>query len=213
MSIDLKAPEVQEAIRQAIEEATAPLIAKRDELLGELKKARKGQQIDPETVTKLEDQIEALKGELTTAQKAAKTATSDAEKARKALEAAEGFTQRLLVDNGLTDALTKAGVTNPVHLKAAKALLAGQVQIVADGDSKVAKVGEKALADFATEWAKGDEGKFFVAAANNGGGGSSGGGNPPGNGKTTDLSKIDPADKGARTAAIQKRLEAEGAST
>lgn len=206
MSIDLKAPEVQEAIRQAVEEATAPLIAKRDELLGEVKKARKGQQIDPETVTKLEDQIEALKGELTTAQKAAKTATSDAEKARKALEAAEGFTQRLLVDNGLTDALTKAGVTNPVHLKAAKALLAGQVQIVADGDSKVAKVGEKALADFATEWAKGDEGKFFVAAANNGGGGSSGGGNPGNQPKTLADAKTEAEQKAVIGARLKDAL-------
>lgn len=176
MSIDLNDPEVKEAIKAAVEEATGPLLAKRDELLGELKKARKGQQIDPETVSKLEEQIEALKGELTTAQKAAKTATTDAEKARKALETAEGFTQRLLVDNGLTDALAKAGVTNPAHLKAVKSMLAGQVQIVADGDSRVAKVGDKALADFVTEWAKSDEGKHFVAAPANGGGGSQGGG-------------------------------------
>jgi hypothetical protein len=181
VSIDLNSPEVKEAIRQAVEEATAPLVAKRDELLAEVKKARKGQQIDPETVAKLEDEIERLKGDLTTANKAAKTATTDAEKARKALESAEGFTQKLLVDNGLTDALTKAGVTNPVHLKAAKSMLAGQVQIVADGDNKVAKVGEKALAEFAAEWAKGDEGKHFVAAPANGGGGSQGGGGAPSN--------------------------------
>jgi hypothetical protein len=201
MSIDLKAPEVQEAIRQAVEEATAPLIAKRDELLGEVKKARKGQQIDPETVSKLEEQIEALKGDLTTAQKAAKTANSEADKARKALETAEGFTQRLLVDNGLTDALTKAGVTNPVHLKAAKALLSGQVQIVADGDGKVAKVGEKALAEFASEWAKGDEGKFFVAAPNNGGGGSNGGG-----GASTPKTLADAKTDADRMAVIGARL-------
>jgi hypothetical protein len=181
VSIDLNSPEVKEAIKTAVEEATAPLVAKRDELLAEVKKARKGQQVDPETVTKLEDQIEALKGELMTAQKTAKTATSEADKARKSLEAAEGFTQRLLVDNGLTEALTKAGVTAPSYLKAAKALLAGQVQIVADGDNKVAKVGDKALADFAAEWAKGDEGKHFVAAPTNGGGGSQGGGGAPSN--------------------------------
>lgn len=205
MSIDLKAPEVQEAIKQAVEEATAPLIAKRDELLGEVKKARKGQQIDPETVSKLEEQIESLKGELTAAQKAAKTATTDAEKARKALEAAEGFTSKLLVDNGLTDALTKAGVTNPVHLKAAKSMLAAQVQIVADGDSKVAKVGDKALAEYAAEWAKGDEGKFFVSAPSNSGGGANGGGGA--NTKTTDIKAIPTNDKAARTAAIAKRLE------
>jgi hypothetical protein len=143
-----------------------------------------GKDVAPEVqerIAGLEDEITRLKAEKVNADKAAKTATTDADKARKALEAAEGFTSKLLVDNGLTDALTKAGVTNPVHLKAAKALLAAQVQIVADGDSKVARVGDKPLADFATAWAKGDEGKHFVAAAQNGGGGSGGGGGAPTN--------------------------------
>jgi len=97
-------------------------------------------------------------------------------------------------------------VSNPVHLKAAKALLSGQVQIVADGDSKVVKVGDKALADYIGEWAKGDEGKFFVAAPNNTGGGANGAGGA-GN-KPTDLAKIDPSDKAARVAALQKRIDA-----
>lgn len=197
MSIDLNDPEVKEAIKAAVEEATAPLLAKRDELLSEVKKARKGQQIDPETVSKLEDQIESLKGELTTAQRTAKTATTEADKARKSLESAEGFTRQLLVDNGLTDALAKAGVTNPVHLKAVKSMLSGQVQIVADGDNKVAKVGDKPLTDFVTEWAKGDEGKHFVAAPANGGGGSQGGGGAPA-GKTMTRSQFDAADQPTR---------------
>lgn len=175
MSIDLNSPEVKAAIAAAVEEATAPLVAKRDELLKELKTARKGQQIDPETVSKLEEQIEALKGENAALQRNVKTATAEAEKARKALEAETGAVQRLLVDNGLTEALTKAGVSNPVHLKAAKALLGSQVQVVADGDQRVAKVGDKALADFIGEWAKGDEGKHFVAAPANSGGGAAGG--------------------------------------
>jgi hypothetical protein len=170
-AIDLGAPEVKAAITAAVEEATAPLLAKRDELLTEVKKARKGQQIDPEAVSKLEDQIETLKGELSTAQKAAKTATADADKARKALESESGFVQKLLIDN----AMTKAGVKEAVHLKAAKAMLAGQAQIVIDGDARVAKVGDKPVADFVSEWAKGDEGKFFVAAPQNQGGGSQGG--------------------------------------
>jgi hypothetical protein len=215
VSIDLSAPEVKEAIKAAVEEATAPLIAKRDELLSEVKKARKGQQIDPETVTALETQIETLKGELSTAQKAVKTANADAEKARKALEVSDGFTSKLLVDNGLTEALTKAGVTNPVHLKAAKSMLAGQVQIVADGESKVAKVGEKALAEFAAEWAKGDEGKHFVAAPANGGGGSQGGGGAGGSEKLPEPKSsgagISAAEKAARVKAIEARLMKAGA--
>jgi len=75
-TIDLNSPEVKAAIAAAVEEATGPLIAKRDELLKELKTARKGQQIDPETVSKLEEQIETLKGELTAAQKTASMTVS-----------------------------------------------------------------------------------------------------------------------------------------
>jgi hypothetical protein len=175
VTIDLKAPEVQEAIRAAVEEATAPLTAKRDELLGELRKARKGQQIDPETVAKLEEEVERLKGEVSTHQKAAKTAQTEAEKAKKLHESEAQIVQRLLVDNGLTAELVKAGVKEAVHIKAAKAMLAGQVQIVADGENRVAKVGDKTLEAFVGDWAKSDEGKFFVAAPANNGGGANGG--------------------------------------
>jgi hypothetical protein len=210
MSIELDSPEGKAAIKAAVEEATAALAAKNKELLGELKEARKGKAINPEDLEKLESRIEELQGQLTEAQKTAKTATKEAEKATKALADAEGFTQRLLVDNGLTDALTKAGVSNPVHLKAAKALLSGQVQIVADGDSKVAKVGEKALADYIGEWAKGDEGKFFVAAPNNSGGGANGGSGGSGNKTPGSLKEANSTQE--RIAVIRKRLEAEAAS-
>jgi hypothetical protein len=202
-AIDLTDPEVKEAIKAAVEEATAPLIAKRDELLGEVKKARKGQQADPEAMSKLEDQLDAAKAELATAQKAAKTATDAAAKAAKDLQAESGYVQRLLVDNGLSEALAKAGVTNPVHQKAARAMLASQVQIAADGDQRIAKVGDKPLADFIGEWAKGDEGKHFVAAPNNSGGGSQGG-SGGGAAKTmtrTAFEALDPAAKSAQSKA------------
>ena len=175
MSIDLTSPEAKEAIKAAVEEATAGLAAKNKELLAEVKEARKSRTIDPKEIEDRDNEIEALKSQLGEAQKTVKLATTEAEKAKKALEGAEGFTQKLLVDNGLTDALTKAGVTNPVHLKAAKSMLAGQVAIVADGDNRMAKIGDKDLAAAIGEWAKGDEGRFFVQAAQNTGGGASGG--------------------------------------
>lgn len=175
MSIDLNSPEAKEAIKAAISEATEALAAKNRELLTELKEARKGKTINPEDLEKLEGRIEELQGKLSESEKVAKKAVTEAEAASKKLQDAEGFTHRLLVDNGLTEALSKAGVSNAAHMKAVKAMLSGQVQIVADGDQKTAKVGDKALSDFVTEWAKGDEGKFFVAAPNNSGGGASGG--------------------------------------
>jgi len=191
MSIDLTSPEAKEAIKAAVEEATAGLAAKNKELLAEVKEARKSRTIDPKEIEDRDNEIEALKTQLGEAQKTVKLATTEAEKAKKALEGAEGFTQKLLVDNGLTDALTKAGVTNPVHLKAAKSMLAGQVAIVADGDNRMAKIGDKDLAAAIGEWAKGDEGKFFVAATQNNGGGATGSNST---GKT-DLSNLPPAQR------------------
>ena len=145
------------------------MATKNKELLGELKEARKGQQIDPAVVERLETQIDTLKQELTTANGLTKTANANAEKATKQLESETKFTQKLLVDNGLSDVLVKAGVSNPAHLKAVKSMLASQVQIVSEGDLRVAKVGDKALTDYVTEWAKSEEGKNFIAAPNNNG--------------------------------------------
>ena len=174
--IDLKDPAVQDAIKAAVDEATAGLLKKRDELLGEVKKLRKNSEIDPEDYQRLKDENDELQGKVTEATKAAKKAETEAQKALKQAEAEAGMTSKLLVDNGLNEALTKAGV-KPEYLKAAKAMFAGQVQVVTDGDSRVAKVGDKALSDFVSAWAAGDEGKHFVAAPNNSGGGSGGGGN------------------------------------
>lgn len=173
--IDFDSPEVKAAIEAAVEKATAPLLAKRDELLGEVKKLRKGQQIDPADLERVEAERDEAKAALSEANKAAKKATTEAETAKQKLADAEGYTAKLLVDNGLTEALAKAGVTNPVHVKAAKAMLKDQVQVVEDGGSKVAKFGDKALADAVTEWAGSDEGKHFVTAADTSGGGSQGG--------------------------------------
>lgn len=183
-------PEAKAALQEAIETATAPLVAKNKELLGELKEARKGKTIDPATVEALETKIESLTGELATANKAAKDALKTADTATKALTAESGFTSKLLIDNGLVGELTKHGVTNPVHLKAAQAMLRGQVQIVADGENRVAKVGDKSLADSIKEWAASDEGKFFVMAPNNSGGGAGGGGGKSG-GKTMTRAEFD----------------------
>lgn len=173
----LNSAEVKAAIKAAVEEATAGLVAKRDELLGENKALKKGRQIDPADVEKLETQLDELRGQLTDAQKAAKTATQTAEKAEKAKAEAESSVARLLVDNGLNEALAKAGVTNPVHIKAAKAMLGKDVLIVDDNGAKVAKFNDKPLADAITEWAGSDEGKHFVTAADVSGGGSQGGRN------------------------------------
>lgn len=218
MSIDINAPEVQEAIKAAVKEATAGLAAKRDELLNELKEARKGKTIEPAELERRDARIAELEGQLNEATKAAGESKKAADKAAKALETEAKFVQSLLVENGLSDALVKAGVKQPAHLKAVKAMLSGQVQIVADGEARVAKVGDKALGDFITEWAKSDEGKFFVEAPANNGGGAGGGSGSQNNGEKlpdikTSGAGISAADKAARTKAIQARLDKAGATT
>lgn len=189
--------EVKAMIADAVEEATEGLANKNRELLADLRKAKAGKNIDPADIEKLESQIDSLKAELTTAQKAANTATKQAEDAAKALQAESGFTQKLLIENGLAAELTKNGVTNAVNLKAAQSMLKDGVKVVIDGDARVAKVGDKALSDYIKEWAGSDEGKHFVSAPLNGGGGAIGGGGKA-TGKTMSRSAFEsasPADK------------------
>lgn len=176
MSVDLNDPDVQAAIKQQVDEAVKGVVAKNTELLAEVKKLKKETGIKPEDLDRLEaERDEALK-QRDESQKALKQLTKDFEKVTNDHKSEAAFTQKLLVDNGLTEALVSVGVKEPAHLKAVKAMLASQVQIVADGDNRVAKVGDKALADFAKEWAASDEGKHFVSAPVNSGGGAQGGG-------------------------------------
>lgn len=197
MSFDINAPEVQEAIKSAVEAATKPLADKNKELLGELKTARKSQEIKPEDLERIEQERDTLQAQLDKTTKDYKDLVKNSEKITKDFQTESAFTQKLLVENGLSEALVKAGVSNPVHLKAVKSMLQSQVQIVADGDTRVAKVGDKALNDFVTEWATSDEGKYFVSApANNGGGAQGGAGGQTS--KTMTRAAFDAADQNTR---------------
>jgi hypothetical protein len=172
MSIDKDSDEVKALIAEAVEEAVGGLKAKNNELLSKVKKLQSGQQIDPADLEAIERERDEWKQKAGEASKTVTKLTKERDEAAKRAESAEGYTTKLLVDNGLNDALAKAGVTNPVHIKAAKAMLGAQAQVVVDGEAKVVRVGDKPLADFVTEWASGDEGKHFVTAVNGSGGGA-----------------------------------------
>jgi myosin heavy subunit len=195
--IDLNSPEVKDAIKHAVEEATTALAEKNRELLGELKTARKSLEIKPEDYNKLSDERDTLQEQLSALQKQIKQVTSDSEKIKKQYESESLFTHKLLVDNGLNDVLVKAGVSNPAMLKAVKSMMASQVQIVAEGDTRIAKVGDKALNEYVTEWAKSDEGKHFVSAQANNGGGAQGA-SGQGNAKIMTRAEFDKADHATR---------------
>jgi hypothetical protein len=197
MSIDLNAPEVQEAIKKAAEEATSGLISKRDELLAEVKKLRKNQEIKPEQLEDLENQIETYKAKLTESEKQAKFIAGEADKVKKLYEAESGYTNNLLVENGLNEALVKEGIAKQ-FLPAVKSMLKGQVQVKVEGNERKAVIGEKNLSDFVSEWSKSEEGKHFIAAPSNSGGGSSGGGDAKGTGKTMPRSQFDGISSGEK---------------
>ena len=163
------------AVKEAVDEAVTGLQAKNTELLGKLKKATKDAQIDPADHAALQAELDDTETKLATAMKDAKAATKLADDAKKALEGESKVAHDLLVNTGLSDALIANGVKKASYLKAAKAMLAGQVALTVDGDKRIAKVGDKALAEFVKEWAASDEGKTFVDAAVNSGGGADGG--------------------------------------
>lgn len=189
---------------KAIADAKAAQDAKNSELLDELKKVkselRRSKEIDPADIERLESENDKLRGELTAAQKAAKDATTAAEKATKALEAESAFTHRLVAENGVVKALADAGVTDPAYLDAAKAMHLPAVKIVAEGDTRSALYGDKPLADAIKEWAAGDVGKKFVSAPVNGGGGAPGGKGAGPTGKTIDRAAFDAMGQGDRAA-------------
>ena len=169
-------PEIQAAIDAAVDAATGGLKTKNQELLDKNKKLMKGQEIDPQTVVDLEAQVDKLQAELVTSQKSAKETGKSLETLQTQLKAETRFTQKLLIDNGLTDELVKNGVA-PQFLAATKAMFSSQAQIVAEGDTRTAKIGDKSVSDFVKEWAASDDGKHFVKAPENSGGGSQGSGN------------------------------------
>jgi len=194
MAYDPNDLETKAAIKAAAEAAAAEAVeglkAKNTELLGKLKKAQKDATIDPADHAAIQTELAETQTKLAEANKELKAARVDSDKIKKQYETESKVAHNLLVDTGLSNALLAAGVKSASYLKAAKAMLAGQVVLTADGDNRVAKVGEKLLADYVKEWATSDEGKAFVDAPVNGGGGAAGGSG--GNGKSHDLEKMSP---------------------
>ena len=72
--------DIQEQIRAAVEEATQGLANKNKELLAELKEARKGKQIDPAEIDKLQSKIDSLESDLLNANKSLKDGNKAYEK-------------------------------------------------------------------------------------------------------------------------------------
>lgn len=157
-----------------LEAAIEVLSAKNRELLGEVKVAKakaKGAEVDPAEYAALQSEVDALKADLA---KVTKDSTKTIEQLQKDLTSKDGALQSYLIDNGLTEALVKAGVRSE-FMGAAKAMLRSQAQIKADNGDYSALMGDKPLVDAVADWAASDEGKHFISAPANSGGGASGG--------------------------------------
>lgn len=182
-----------------LEAAMEALSAKNRELLGEVKIARakaKGVEIDPNDFMALQTENETLKLQL---EKTAKDSTKTIETLTSTIAEKDGALQSYLIDNGLNDAMLKAGIKTE-FMAAAKAMLKSQTKLVAENGQYSALMGEKPLYEAITEWAASDEGKHFVSAPANSGGGATGGNS---NGATFAPKGNLGGDKGQRVNAIK----------
>jgi len=146
------------------------LANKNKELLSEVKKERtKSREIDADKYYAMIDELESVKTENAKLNGEIKLKAKDTEKLMAQLGEKDGALQKLIIDDGLTNALTSAGVV-PELMPAVKALLRSQTQL----KDNQAVIGDKPLTDFMSEWATG-EGKVYIKAPDNSGGGAGGG--------------------------------------
>lgn len=180
-----------EALRAEFEEAKLSIEAlttKNRELIMSNKKLKnQTSEIDPDKYNAMQDELETLKREH---DKLNKLYKSETERLSKGLNEKESYLQKLIVDDGLTNALTKAGV-KPEYLDATKALLREKTALKENGGKYEAQIGDKPLSDYIGEWAATDSGKAFIAAPQNTGGGATGGGSSGGQKSFKDMSEIE----------------------
>lgn len=195
-----------EALRAEVEEAKLSieaLMAKNRELIMSNKKLKnQTSEIDPDKYNAMQDELETLKHEHDKLNKLYKT---DTERLSKGLNEKESYLQRLLVDDGLTNALAKLGITG-VKLFDAKAILKDKIDLKQNGDKYEALIGDKPLNDFIKEWVEAKpsddgfvsiasfnipSGKNYIAAPQNTGGGATGGGSSGGQKSFKDMSEME----------------------
>jgi len=196
---------IEGALNEAVSAEVAALKAKNGELLSANKKLR--QQLASGSggdALALERELEELKekyvSEKTTLERETAKLTRELEKARKIAEQESQAVSQLLVDKGLAESLVRVGV-KPEFMPAVSAMLKSQVKVVAEGDKRLAVLGDKPLEEAVKEWAASDSGKVFVVAPANAGGGANGSGPQGGTGvktmKRVEFEQLSPANQQA----------------
>jgi hypothetical protein len=189
-----KKPTIEE-LQDQLTEATKSierLTAKNQELIAEKRKVRDG---GDTKLSELEAKIDELTEGKAAAERLAKKAASDAEKAYKEINdkfvSRSQAYERLVRDEAIAKHIAEIGVKKE-FLGAVSSLIKDRVQVdqetgqafavTKDKDGKETK---KAVADYVKDWAGSDEGKAFVVAPSSSGAGSQGpgrGGAPGGPG-------------------------------
>lgn len=204
----LESEEGKAAIAKAIEEATKPLAAKRDELLEEKKKLAG-------TLKEFQTQLDEIKEAKDAAEMEAAKKSGDVEKLvanavskkekeienlNKKFSELEGKYSTEVVDRTFGDALTKAGIV-PDLIEDVRTVLRARhkVEIGESGPT----IEGKPISDFVSEWSQSDAAKRYKAAPDNGGGGARG---SNGGGKATDAKADMGGNRTERSAAIAKKF-------
>lgn len=195
---DLTQADLDAAVAKAtakFQESVEKLEAKNEELVAENRKAkaaaRAASEIKPEDMQAAEDRADKAEAALAAATKDVKALTKERDDAKNALETEQGFTQRLLIQDGLKSALLANGVKDEDFIDSLTAKFAGAATVATEGDARVAKIGDKPLADHIKAWAESDAGKKFVSAPFNSGGGAQGSQGGGGNAKTVTRAQFD----------------------
>jgi len=117
------------------------------------------------------------------------------------IKAKDQQVRQLVVDNGLTDALQKHGVTTPGLMKGAKRLLSDQVKVSEDDNGSLQAVvdtdmGEVSLDQFVKDWVSSEEGQDYLPKPS--GSGARGSGGASGNQKEIKREQFDKLDPESR---------------
>lgn len=171
---------------------------KRDELLEAQRKLREQLKafdgLDPEAARQALEELEAReadklkdKGEFDKLREKIEAKHSEeVAKIRAEVEKRDGFIERLLIENALSEAIEKAGVL-PQYREAVKALLRqkGPKVVQDDGDYRAVfetDMGEATISTYVETWARSDEAAAFLPASGKSGSGATGSGGGSGSG-------------------------------
>lgn len=165
--------EITPELQAIIDKEVAGLKSKRDELLEQNKKFKSLISELEEGKTKAEMEAAEKAGNIESVKKQLEDRYAKTIKEKEeALNGLSAKLQKVVIDDGLSSALVKAGVA-PQYMEAARALLKSSNQF-SIGDDLTPKINDETLSDYVLKWATSEAGKPFIQAPINAGAGAKG---------------------------------------